>query len=69
MIETASDLGASGKEVELGEKEDHEKDETVALLVLEQIQIEEKTSFGRFERGRIETDCWCSVKCFKRYFY
>ena len=44
MIETASDLVASGKEVELGEKEEPEKDVTGALLVLEKIQIEEKTS-------------------------
>ena len=44
VIETASDLGASCKEIELGEKEEPEKDVTDALLVLEQIQIEEKTS-------------------------
>ena len=44
VIETASDLGASWKEIELGEKEEPEKDVTDALLVLEQIQIEEKTS-------------------------
>ena len=35
VIETASDLGASGKEVEQGEKEEPEKDVTEALLVLE----------------------------------
>ena len=45
VIETASDLVASGKKVELGEKEVPEKDVTEALLVLEKIQIAEKTSF------------------------
>ena len=36
-IEIASDIGASGKEVELGEKAEHEQDVSDALLVLEQI--------------------------------
>ena len=44
VIETASDLGASSKEVEPGEKEEHEKDFIEALLVLRKIQMEEKTS-------------------------
>ena len=44
VIETASDVSASGKEVEPGEKEENEKDVTEALLVFEKIQIEEKTS-------------------------
>ena len=34
VVETASDLGASSKEVELGEKDEHEQDVTKALLVL-----------------------------------
>ena len=38
VIETDSDLGASDKKVELGEKEDHEEGETEALLVLEKIR-------------------------------
>ena len=55
LIETASDLGASGKEVELGDKKEPEKDLTEALLVLEKIQIMEKNFFGRCERDRIRT--------------
>ena len=49
VVETASDLGASSKEVELGEKDEHEQDVTKALVALEQHQIEEKTSlnFGK----------------------
>ena len=35
VFETALDLGYSGKEVELVEKEEPEKDATEALLVLE----------------------------------
>ena len=43
VVKTASDEGASGKEVELGEKEEPGEGVTEALLVLENIQIEEKT--------------------------
>ena len=42
MVETFFIIGASGKVVEMGEKNDHEKDVTEALLVCEQIKIEEK---------------------------
>ena len=42
-VEIASDIGVSGKEVELGEKAEHEQDVTDALLVFAQIHIEEKT--------------------------
>ena len=34
VIEIASDLGASGKEVELGEEEETKKDVSEALLVI-----------------------------------
>ena len=44
MVEIASDTGASGKKVDLGEKEDYEQDLTQAVLVLEQIQRKEKIS-------------------------
>ena len=35
MVETASDIGASGKDVERGEKEEPEEGVTEALIVLE----------------------------------
>ena len=38
MIETASDLDASGKEVELADEEEHEKVVTEALLLLEKFR-------------------------------
>ena len=38
----SSDLGALGKEVKLGEKEDHEKNVTEALLVLEKNRLRRK---------------------------
>ena len=56
VIETASDLGASGKEVELGENEGPEKDVTEALPVLEQIQIEEKTSLEDVKESALKHD-------------
>ena len=56
VIETASDLGVSGKEVEPGEKEQPEKDATEALLVLEKIQIEEKISFEYVKMTESEQD-------------
>ena len=43
VVEINSNIGASGKEVKLGEKAEHEQDITEAVLVLEQIQIDEKT--------------------------
>ena len=55
-VKTASDLCSSGKEVELGKKEEPEKDVTEALLVLEKIQIEEKTSLGDVKRTESEQD-------------
>ena len=44
MVEIALDIGASGNEFELGEKAEQEQDVTEAVLVLEQIQIEETSS-------------------------
>ena len=44
VIETASDLDASDKKVELHKEEEPEKYITETLLVLEKIQTEEKTS-------------------------
>ena len=42
VSEIASDIGASGKEVQLGEMAEHEQDVTETLLVLEQIKKEKK---------------------------
>ena len=56
VVEMASDIGASGKEVELGEKEEPEEGVTEALLVLEKIQIEEKTSLEDVKRTESEQD-------------
>ena len=53
VIEIASDIGDSSKEVELGEKTEHEQNVTEAMLVLEQIQIEEKTSLDKKKVGLI----------------
>ena len=47
MVEIASNIGVSGKEVELGEKTEHEQDVTEAFLVLELVQKEEKTSLDQ----------------------
>ena len=44
VVEIASDIGASAKEFELGKKAEQEQDVTEAVLILKQIQIEEKTS-------------------------
>ena len=44
VVETVSDTGVSGKVVDLGEKEEPEKNITETLLVFEKIHIEEKTS-------------------------
>ena len=56
VTETAPDLGDSDKEVELGEKEEHEQDVTEALLVLETIQIEEKTSLEDVKGTELKQD-------------
>ena len=56
MVETTSDLGTSGKEVQLGEKEDLEKDVTETLLILEQIQIKEKTSLEDAKGTELKQD-------------
>ena len=47
MIEIARDIGASGKKVELGEMAKQKQDVIKAVVVLEQIQIEEKTSLDQ----------------------
>ena len=44
MVEIAWGINSSGKEAELGEKAEQEQDVTEDVIVLEQIQIEEKTS-------------------------
>ena len=41
-VKTASDIGASGKDIELGEKEEPEKGVTEALLVREKIRCRRK---------------------------
>ena len=56
VVKTASDIGASRKEVELGEKEEPEDGVTEALLVLEKNQIEEKTFLGDAKRTESEQD-------------
>ena len=47
MVEVASDVAASGKEVKFCEKAEYKQGEIEAILVIEQIQIEEKNFFGR----------------------
>ena len=44
VVEVASDISDSSKKVLLGMKAEHAQDVTEALLVLEHIQIVEKTS-------------------------
>ena len=58
MFEIASDIVTSGKEVELEEKVEHEKDVTEALLILEQIQIKEKCKKVELV---VETTGWVEV--------
>ena len=43
MAEIASDIGASGEEVEPRDKAEQEQDVTEAVFILEQSQIKEKT--------------------------
>ena len=47
VVDIASDIGASGKEVNVGEEAEQKQDVTEAVLILEQIQIEEKTSLDQ----------------------
>ena len=55
-VRTAFDIDASGEEVKLGEKVEHEQDVTEALLVLEQIQMEEKTSLEDVKGAELKQD-------------
>ena len=56
MVEIASDIGTSGKEVELGENEEPEEGLTEAMLFLKKTQIEEKTSLEDMKRMESEQD-------------
>ena len=56
VVKIASDIGASGKEVEPDKKEEPEEGVTEALLVLNKNQIEEKTSLGDVKRTESEQD-------------
>ena len=54
LFNIASDMGASGKEVELGEKEEPEEVVTEALLVHEKSQMKEKMSLRGVKRTESE---------------